>query len=363
MFFLKKTIPWYKKKKITIPLGIFVFLLVVRAVMVPVVQKHLNNYLATFSPSLYFHMNDLDIAIIRGAYTFEGITGKVKTQKNNFLTIDQVDVSLAWRELFKGRIVTDIEVNGLDFSYTKELLNAMAKAPEKDEKVRNKTAKDAKDTLFPLKVERVDLTQSSLILDDYPSLEEGKKFQIQNIEGRITNLKPEKKFPLSFFNLRATILGNSVVKATGHLNTLKKPLEWDVDGEMQGFDLTKANVFLRRKLPLTFTKGKLDVYAEAESVNGKMEGYVKPFMKNLDIMKISEPYKGAKHWFIEVLTALGNLILRTSDTHTVATKIPFSSDDKGFHIDSGDALDKAIQHGFVQKISPGIEDKYELPEE
>lgn len=346
---------WYKKKKFIIPLSIFAFLLVVRAVMVPVAHKQLNKFLADFSPTLYFHMADLDVHIIRGAYSFDGITGKVKGQKNDFLKIEKVDVSIAWREIFKGKVVTDIEVTAPDFSYTKELKNAIAASPKKKDQ-----AESAKDKLFPVEVERVDVRQGTVTLDDYPSLEENKKFSVSNIDGRITNLTADKDFPLSFFNLKATVLGNAVVKTTGHLNTLAKPMEWDVDGELQGFDLTSANQFLKRKLPLTFTKGKLDLYAEAESTKGSIEGYVKPFMKNIDVMKTQEDFKGPKHWFIEVVTALGNLVLRASDTKSVATKIPFSMDKKGFHVDSGEALSKAIQHGFEQQLSPGVEDKYEL---
>jgi hypothetical protein len=352
---IDKSRPWFKKKKITIPLGIFVLLLAVRMVMVPVAQKELNKFLATFSPTLYFHMDDLNIHIIRGAYSFNGIVGKVKGQQQEFLKIKKVDVSIAWREIFKGKIVTDIAVSGIDFSYTGELKNAIAKMPKKESQ-----ADTAKEKLFPVKIERLDIKDSVVTLDDYPSLEEHKKLQISKIEGRLTNLTPEKKFPLSFFNLRASVLGNSVVKTTGHLNTLAKPMQWDVDGEMQGFELTTANAFLKRKLPLTFTQGKLDLYAEAESKNGNIQGYVKPFMKNIDVIKTKENFKGPKHWFIEILTALGNLVLRASDTKSVATRIPFSMDKAGMHVDSGEALTKALQHGFEEKLKPGIEDKYEL---
>lgn len=346
---------WYKKKKITIPLGIFVLLLGIRLVMQPIIHKELNKFLASFSPVLYFHIADIDVHIIRGAYSFDGITGKIKGHKNNFISIEKVDVSMAWREIFKGKLVTDIEVNGADFSYTGELKNAIAKMPKKADE-----ATTARDKLFPVKIERVDVRDGAVTLDDYPGLQEDKKLQVTNIEGRLTNLTPEKKFPLSFFNLKATVLGNSVVKTAGHLNTLAKPMEWDVDGEMQGFDLTTANQFLKRKVPLTFTKGKLDLYAEAQSTNGTIEGYVKPFMKNIDVIRTKEDFKGAKHWFVEIITAVGNLVLRATDTKSVATKIPFTMDKAGMHVDSGEALSKAIEHGFQQQLSPGVEDKYEI---
>lgn len=346
---------WYKKKKIIIPLSIFVFLIAVRLVMQPIIHKELNKFLTTFSPSVYFHIDDLGIHIIRGAYSFNGITGNIKGQKTNFIKIEKVDVSIAWREIFKGKVVTDIEVTGADFSYTKELKEAFAKMPQKEN-----DAKAAKDKLFPVKIESVDINQGAVTMDDYPGLEEGKKLFVNNIEGRITNLTPEKKFPLSFFNIKGTLLGNSVIKSTGHLNTLSKPMQWDVDGELRDFDMTSANQFLKRKVPLTFTKGKLDLYAEAQSKGGEVEGYVKPFMKNIDVMMSKENFKGPKHWFVEILTAVGNLILRASDTKSVATRIPFNMDKSGVHVDSGEALSKAIQHGFEQQLSPGVEDKYEL---
>lgn len=346
---------WYRKKKFTIPLIIFALLIGVRMVMQPLIHKELNKFLATFSPTLYFHIGDLDIHIIRGAYAFDGITGKVKGQKNPFIKIEKVDVSMAWREIFKGKLVTDIEVNGADFSYTKELKDAIAKMPKKADE-----ANVAKEKLFPVRIERVDLRNGAVTLDDYPSLQDNKKLQVTNIEGRLTNLTPAKKFPLSFFNLKATVLGNSVIKTAGHLNTLAKPMQWDVDGELQGFDLTTANQFLKRKVPLTFTKGKLDLYAEAKSTNGRVEGYVKPFMKNIDVIKSEEDFKGPKHWLVEIVTAVGNLVLRATDTKSVATRIPFSMDKAGMHVDSGEALSKAVEHGFQQKLSPGIEDKYEL---
>lgn len=45
-------------------------------------------------------MEDLGISIIRGAYRFEQMTGKLKGDEKTFLSIKSVDVSIAWREVF-----------------------------------------------------------------------------------------------------------------------------------------------------------------------------------------------------------------------------------------------------------------------
>ena len=352
-WFRKGPKPIYRQKKFVIPVAIFALLLVARLIAEPVILKQTNKFLAGFSPEMSFHIDDLDFRFIRGAYGFTGLTGKLKKTGAEFVNLRDLDVSIAWRELFKGQIVADVVVDGLDFDYSKGLLDA-AKA------MKNKgDPREAKEKLIPFKVERVDIKNSAVTLNDYRGLKEGEKFKVTGITGTMTNLTPTEKFPLSFFNVQASVMGAATAKSTGHLNLLAKPPKWDVDGELLGFELTSANQFLKKTVPLTFTKGKLDVYAEAKSEKGRVEGYIKPFMKNLDVIRSEENFKGVKHWGIEVITALGNLILRASDTKSVATKIPFSFDGK-VNVDSGEAVSKAIQHGFQQKLSPGIEGRYEL---
>lgn len=352
MRFWNHSKPLYLQKKVTVPVIVISLLLMARMILVPIVHKKLNKFLDEFSPTYAFHIDDLDISIIRGAYSFQGVSGKLKRNQRKFVDIDAVDVSIAWRELFKGRILTDIAIERMDFHYLSEVTKA-AKTEDQDH------AKSAKNTLFPVKIERIVITDSVVTLEELPSLKEGARLQLTGIEGRVTNLTPSEKLALSFFNINGTFMGSSKIKTVGHLNMTKKPLSWDVDGEVHSFDLTSLNQFLKRKLPLTFTTGKLDLYAEAKSEGGKIVGYVKPFLKNIDIMTSSEDLKGPKHWFIEALTAVGNLILRTSDTKTLATRVPFVYDG-AFHIGTGEAISKAIENGFVQKLSPGIEDKFEL---
>jgi len=346
---------WYKKKKIIIPVVLLAILVTLRLALEPIIHKRLNAYLLSFSPALAFHIEDLDLNIIKGGYTFEGVKGALKSNNKDFLTVERIYVSIAWREIFDGKVVTDIDVSNFDFSFNDTVKEAFTSVPEK-----KKNATEVRDTLFPVKIERVRVSEGKITMDDYPSLEDNKKFHVSKIRGEINNLTPDSGRPFSPFDLEGTIFQSNVLKLSGNLKTLDKPISWDIDTELHDFNLLEANKFLRRKVPLTFTKGKLDLFAEAKSEKGKVEGYVKPFMKDADIMNTKEDLEGSKHWMVEVLTALGNLLLRTSDTKTVATKIPFSFDKEGMHVDSGEALNKALEHGFKEKLTPEIENVYNL---
>lgn len=342
--------PLLKKKKFTIPALIIALLVVFRIVLPSILLHQANKYLSEFSPTYYLHMEDLDISIIRGAYRFEEVIGKLKGDDKTFLSIKSVDVSIAWREVFRGRIVTDIVTDNLDFLFLKDMSKLSNPKSE---------AQDVKETLFPVSVESLELHRAQIVFEEYPSLDESSRLKIENISGEINNLTPTKNQQVSAFNLSGSLQGSSQTNFIGELNMFVKPLLWDVDVELKDFDLTKLNPVLIRKLPLTFTKGKLDLYAEAKNDNQIIKGYVKPFIKDIDVVANKEHFKGIKHFGIEILTALGNLILRNSTNKTVATYVDFTYD-KTFNTNTSQAISKAIENGFSKKLPPGLENKYHL---
>jgi hypothetical protein len=348
----KKTTTFHIEKKYAIPLIIFAVLLLIRIIAQPFIFKKLNEFLATFSPVYELHVDDLDISFIRGAYRFEGVSGKLKSNQHPFLDAKAIDVAISWKALFQGRVLSDINIDEMNLIYSKELLGKTDVERDKGD------ANEVKEALFPFKLASLDLKDSSIVLADYRGLKKDEALKLSEINGRVTNVTPQKDFPLSFMNLRANLLGSSPLKASGQFNTVAEPLSWNIDTEIHKFEMNHLNHILREELPLTFTSGTLDLYLEAKSEGGVIRGYAKPFVHNLDVMT-SEKYKGIKHWFYEIVTAVGNLFLRRSDSKVVATRIPFTYD-KEFKIETGEAISKAIENGWSKELAPGIEGKYEM---
>lgn len=341
----------FGQKKFLIPASIFLLLLIARAVLPSYVLKKTNQLLATFSPVISFHVADMDISIIRGAYRFEQVVGTVKDTNQTFVKIKSIDVSVAWREIFKGKLLTDIVAEKLDFLLIKDFKKLMSQKRE-SKKVKNK--------IFPLKIERFDLIDSSLALEQVKSFTDSSHFKISNIDGRVTNLTPNENLPLSFLNLTANAVDpNAKFKIVGKINQLKKPMAWDVDIEVKDFNLKMLNPYLKRNVPLTFTKGSADVYSEVNSDEGVMRGYIKPFLRDLDIIASREKFGSVKQIGVELITALANIILDEPKTKSVATILDFTYDKK-FQLNKRKGVSKAIQHGFKQQLSPGIEERYNL---
>lgn len=102
------------------------------------------------------------------------------------------------------------------------------------------------------------------------------------------------------------------------------------------------------------------MYAEARSIDGKIDGYVKPFFKKIDVVANQENFAGVKHFAVEVVAALANLILRKSDDKSTAARIPFNTGPDGFKVDTSRIFPTAVHHGFQGGLEPGIEDQINL---
>ena len=358
MLFFKKKLPFYKQYKWAIPLGVIAFLVVVRMILPTAIKIGANSYLKDddFSPVFEAHISDVDLAILRGVYNAQGITAKFKDQDSDFVEIADVEVSLPWRGVFQRNIIADIVIDKIDFTYSKKLLPAineqLAFMKKKEEEDKDKDEKDDKDKEPLVRIGRLDVTNSLLRTDLFPALTREQGIVVTGLNARVTNLNPTKDVPMTPFDLQATLLGSGKIRTEGEAKLLAKPLQWTVDAEMKEFDLTSLNRFLKQNVPLTFTKGKLDFYAEAVTDQTRIKGYFKPFIKSLDVIKTKEQFKDPKHWAIELVTALGNVVMKADQT--VATRVPFVFD-KVLKPETGDAISTAFRHGFQQQLTRGIE--------
>lgn len=71
---------------------------------------------------------DVDIHLWRGAYTIHGLD-IYKTKgglKEPFVAADSIDLSIEWRALFKGSIVAEVDINGINFNIAKSQTGAGA---------------------------------------------------------------------------------------------------------------------------------------------------------------------------------------------------------------------------------------------
>jgi hypothetical protein len=338
--------------------GFLALVLIARAILPGILLKNLNHYLANFSPLYEMHIEQLHLHIFRMAYSFDDLTGALKKkQPDAFLAIHQVDVSLAWRELIKGRVIADVMLNRLNIQVTTDTINALAGVGVTQAK---QDAKNVKDATIPFDLERVHCKNCRLEFSDVGGLPPEQNFFIDPVDVIANNLTPTDPQALSMFTAIGSVQGTANLKLVAEARLNHTPLEWSMNAELKNFDLKKINPISRRTVPLTFKEGTLTLYAAAQSENGEMKGYVKPFLKNLVLIGDRGDFKNVSQFLFEIAGTIGNFFLKNSKTHELATKVSFKTVNGKMVVDTGKAISLAIKNGFGSSLPQSLDETLDL---
>ncbi len=102
---------FFTTRKGRVILVLLVLLVALRLALPYIVLRYANRTLAEMD-GYYGHVDDIDIALLRGAYVIDSFylnkvaenTGK----QTEFLSARSIDLSLEWKALFKGKLVGEL---------------------------------------------------------------------------------------------------------------------------------------------------------------------------------------------------------------------------------------------------------------
>ncbi|KHD89614.1 MAG: hypothetical protein OM95_02495 [Bdellovibrio sp. ArHS] len=336
---------------------ILLFLLVAFRIALPyLILYPLNIFLGDFSKVFLIRADDLSLSFLRGAYRLEGIEAKVKDPSFRFLKVEYVDVSLAWRDLLHGNLRTDMVIEGLQLELSNQLMEAVKKNAEQSVKDTQKLGKK----VLPIRISSIEIKNSEVSIADVKGLPEELKIKVTQMEGRVSNATATEKDPITLAKIKAVLQDSATMYAVGEVNQWKVPAEWLLSFEVKEFDITSLNPFLTHKLPLSFKSGKMDVYAEVKGADNALQGYAKPFIKNMQAVGNKKDFQGVKHFGIEISGELANLIFSRKSDKTVATRVNFSYEKGTLNLDKAGIVKSALEHGYTKELPTGLENKYQM---
>jgi hypothetical protein len=342
---------WWRQKKFFIPLLLVLLIVGARILLEPLLLKLANKQAQKINSEFKGQISELDLSILRGVIQLKNVTASLKSNDRKFLDIKNVFVDLAWSKLFQGEVQFDALISNLQLNYEKDMLAAIKNLPKPERKKE-----------LPFRLAELTFRDSRMVLNEYPGLNNQKALVINDINGVVKNISGKKDSPLGKYQFTAGLSKDNDVKVSGNFDISADPPRWDMNAKVDNFDLGAGNNYLSKLIPMNFKKGTLDLYAETKSENGKIYGYVKPFLNNVEFMGNKKEFEGGKHFFVEVLGAVSNFVFENSDRKSVATRVPFIYEDGAFSVEGGGAISDAIQHGLLENdlVERGIEQKYRL---
>jgi hypothetical protein len=347
-----------KRKAVIIILSVLAVVLLARLVLPYVLLKYANNTLENMD-GYDGHIRDLDLAIIRGAYKLDSVyINKVDSatgKETPFLAASLIDLSIEWRALFKGSLVGKIKVERPVMRFTKDKVEP--KDVQKDSSDFRKVLKD----FMPLDINRLELRNGILQYVDSTS---HPKVDIKMTDVHVVALNLRNSYDSAAIlpakiDAEATVYdGRLVMKMK--LNPLAEVPTFDMNAEWTHTNLVKLNDFFAAYAKVDVNKGTFGLYAEIAAKEGLFTGYVKPLIKDIDVLGKEDRKDNILQKAWETISEAVTEVFENQKKETFATKIPLRGRIDNPKANIFFAIVQILQNAFINALQPAIDQQISL---
>lgn len=329
--------------------GLFTLLVLVRLLLPWLLERAINRRLAAL-PDHHGVIEGVDLNLYRGAYRIHGLSIRHDGESRAPLfSVRTVDFSLAWRELFRGRLVSDIRLDAPIL-----LLARTEPAPEADDGWR-----ELVDDLFPIEITRLVVRDGAF---DYADSARDPPFTLAleainaRVEGIANRLPPPGEDHPARAELAARFPDGGLLHVRARGSPLEQPPRLELLAEIDDLHLPSLNPFLRSAVGVDVSAGGLHLAAEFATAEGRYEGYVKPLVRDADFRDIGHEPGGPLKSLWETLVAGATSLLTNRETENVGTRVPFSGSFGDGEVGRWDAFVTLLRNAFVRALSEGVEE-------
>jgi hypothetical protein len=325
----------------------------------PYVILHYANKTLANMDGYYGHVDDIDLAIIRGAYKINHIflnkVDSVSQRQTPFFSSEVIDLSVEWRALFKGSIVGEVIMEEPMLRFTKD------KVEPKDVRKDSTDLKELLDDFMPLDINRFEARDGRIQYIDETSKP---KVDIQLSNANIVALNLRNSYDSTEL-LPASIRADAeVYGGTLNLNCRLNPLAdvptFDMNAEVKNTQLVKVNDFFKAYAKADVNKGTFGLYTELAAKEGKFSGYVKPLIKDLDVLGAEDRKDNILKKLWEGLVGTVGEVFENQPKDRLATKIPLEGTVKQLDTNVWYAIGVVLQNAFIRALQPSIDQEINI---
>ena len=334
-------------------LGFLILIVVIRLIL-PYIVLHLVNKNLSEMKGYYGHVKDIDLAIIRGAYKVDSIyldkKDTVTNKQTPFFASSAIDLSVEWKALFKGSIVGEVVLQKPMLRFTKD------KVEPKDVARDSSDLKELLDDFMPLQINRCEINQGRILYIDGQS-KPPVDIQMTNVHVVAENLRNSYDSTVvlpSSINATATIYEGTLT-FNAKTNPLADDPTFDMSAELKNTNLVKLNDFFQAYAKVDVNKGTFGLYTEVAAKNKKFIGYVKPIIKDLDVLGHEDRKDNLFQKAWEAVVGGVGKILQNQPKDQLATKIPFQGSMDEPRTNVWYALANVLQNAFIHALKPSID--------
>jgi len=345
---------WPRRVVITV-MVVAMLLLAARIAMPSVVKRMVNDRLQRI-PGYTGYVNEIGIHLWRGAYSLHGfgilrLNGKVREP---FFLAKDIDFSLAWRELWHGKIVSEVYIEQGQLNFVK------GPSAEESQTDLDHRWQDVIKDIFPIDITHLEITDGLLRYVDTTRQPNVNLF-VTHMRATATGLRnrPGERHS-GEFPAEITIEGESLGAGKLNLVLVAEPLaaepHFHVDLKLDNVNLPALNESLRAYAHVDVGRGTFRLVGEMAGRDGGFQGYVKPFFEGLDFHNLEDKDKdiGSQIW--KHIVAGAASLVKDKARDQVATRIPFEGKFGDAKVGLFATVTNLFRHGFIRPFNPTVED-------
>lgn len=341
-----------KKRKMRTIIIIVAALIAIR-IALPYVILHFANKTLAGIDGYYGHVEDIDLAIYRGAYKIKDMylnkKDTVTNVQTDFFNTRVIDLSIHWSALFEGKIVGELELTDPVLRFTKD------KVEPKEIQKDSTDFKKLLDDFMPLKINRFEIMNGLIQYVDNGS---SPKVDIEMTNTHILaeNLTTEKSETLLPSTVKASAnLYDGTLDFNMKLDALADKPTFDMNAELKNTSLPELNEFFKAYGNFDINKGTMGMYTEVAARDNKFVGYVKPIIKDLDVVGKEDKNDALFNKFWERIIGGAGVILKNQKHDQVATKVPMEGTFTNASTNIWYAAIDVLRNAFIRALQPSID--------
>lgn len=347
-----------RRRRLWIILGSVLLLLIIFRLLLPGIVKHYVNKTLSEMDGYYGYVKDIDIHLIRGAYSINGINIQKEESevRTPFFSAPTLDLSVEWQALWEGEIVGEIVAVEPKLIFAKGPGSEGVQTGKENDWVQ--TVKD----LMPLKINRLEVQNGTIAyVDNYATPKIDIQFNaINGVATNLTNASDLEEALPSTVHVTSRSTGNGKLTANMRMNPLKEIPDMDLNFKFEDASLPALNNFLKAYANVDAERGTFSLYAEMALIDSQLDGYFKPLINDLKVLDWENETEGFFHKIWEGIVGLGGEVLENQSKDQFASRVPVSGTVTSTDVGVWTAIFSVFGNAFISPLQRKIDETIQV---
>jgi hypothetical protein len=268
-----------------------------------------------------------------------------------FFRSDRVNLSVEWRSLFRGSIVSEASFLGPELNLVQGR-NARESQLGKEENWNARL-----EELFPFRFNTIEVSDGTVRFLA-PGINTRDAITAKHLNGSISNLTnvlETGKEAFADFRIDGEVLDGAPAKVAGSIDAFAAQPTFDVNLEVKKVQLPQVNPWLREFIKADAEAGKFELYMELAAADGKFKGYAKPILQDVDLYRSGEEEQSALKRIWEGFLDFAANVLENKDADQVAARIPFTGTIKDPQTNLFATIASVMRNAFISAFARSLE--------